>query len=346
MAQAPSAKAENQTPSDSTAADSPRQKDEGNLTQSLEKEANLADSPANTSDEDRTPTFSTPRQPESGENRLRPAADILNRIIWDPSFDSSDYIICYEDRFEGRLEAGLISEAMMAQRDKLEKSPARPSMFIEERDDDETISPNLARGLSADPTSVDVVGKSFEEEPMRQTKSQYFEDIFNTRGRELSPKTQDFSVIVAELKLSKKVKDEESLASMISSRLAHIYQKPESSLMVTIQHDVCLRFGISQCPAYLMKVYALPYSIAPITNLRCTILIQSALRELLQIEPNRGVVLYFPVPEENFATNNVTYMDEPPHHARRTEDEDPSILRNISRSLSRRLKSTKEEEEE
>jgi hypothetical protein len=88
-----------------------------------------------------------------------------------------------------------------------------------------------------------------------------------------------------------------------------------------------------------MKVYALPYSIAPITNLRCTILIQSALRELLQIEPSRGVVLYLPVPEENLATNNVTYTGELPRHTRRTEDEDPGILRNISRSLSRRLKS-------
>ncbi|ODM16237.1 hypothetical protein SI65_08236 [Aspergillus cristatus] len=50
---------------------------------------------------------STPKEPESMENRLRPAADVINRIIWDAKFDSEDYIIGYEDRFNGRLEASL-----------------------------------------------------------------------------------------------------------------------------------------------------------------------------------------------------------------------------------------------
>lgn len=34
-------------------------------------------------------------------------ADVINRLLWDPSFDHSDFIIGYEDRFEGRLEASL-----------------------------------------------------------------------------------------------------------------------------------------------------------------------------------------------------------------------------------------------
>lgn len=111
-------------------------------------------------------------------------------------------------------------------------------------------------------------------------------------------------------------------------------------MMVIIQQGVCIRFGISKDPAYLLKVYALPCLIASITNLRCTTMIQSALRDLLQIEPNRGVVLYLPVPEENFATNGVTYMGEIARYERRTDDDDPGILRNISRGLSRRLKSS------
>ncbi|PLB44614.1 hypothetical protein P170DRAFT_339583, partial [Aspergillus steynii IBT 23096] len=45
--------------------------------------------------------------PVSMENRLRPAADIINRIIWDSNYDSANYIIGYEDRFEGRLEVGI-----------------------------------------------------------------------------------------------------------------------------------------------------------------------------------------------------------------------------------------------
>ncbi|KAE8350876.1 hypothetical protein BDV28DRAFT_150517 [Aspergillus coremiiformis] len=240
------------------------------------------------------------------------------------------------------LPVRTVSETTMIQRNKLDRLTARPPVSIEETDDDGSMAPKLSRGVSADPASVDVVCKNVEEEPVRLTKSQYFEDIFNTRGRELPPRDrigQD-SVIVVEIKLSKMVEDDASLASMISSRLAHIYQKPESSMMVTVQQDACIRFGLLKGPAYLLKVYALPHLIASITNLRNTIFIQSALRDLLQIEPNRGVVLYLPVPEENFATNGTTYMGEIARHERRTDDDDPGILRNISRSLSRRLKSS------
>ncbi|KAJ5162053.1 hypothetical protein N7492_007445 [Penicillium capsulatum] len=45
--------------------------------------------------------------PQSAENKLRPASDIINRIIWDQQFDRSDYIIGFVDRFEGQLEVSL-----------------------------------------------------------------------------------------------------------------------------------------------------------------------------------------------------------------------------------------------
>ncbi|KAH1270822.1 hypothetical protein KXW98_002934 [Aspergillus fumigatus] len=52
---------------------------------------------------------STSKTSTSAENRLRPAADVINRLIWDTKFDSNDYTIGYEDRFNGRLEANLSS---------------------------------------------------------------------------------------------------------------------------------------------------------------------------------------------------------------------------------------------
>ncbi len=36
--------------------------------------------------------------------KLRPAADVLNRIRWDDGYDAGDYIIGYEDRFDGTCE--------------------------------------------------------------------------------------------------------------------------------------------------------------------------------------------------------------------------------------------------
>ncbi|CAI7600067.1 unnamed protein product [Penicillium glandicola] len=42
--------------------------------------------------------------PKVGENRLRPAADIINRITWDSAFERNNYVIGFIDRFEGQLE--------------------------------------------------------------------------------------------------------------------------------------------------------------------------------------------------------------------------------------------------
>ncbi|KAL4944425.1 hypothetical protein BDV06DRAFT_187290 [Aspergillus oleicola] len=65
-------------------------------------------SPTPPADETRS-VSPTPKASQSAENRLRPAADILNRLIWDESYDSTDFVIGYEDRFEGRMEASLNS---------------------------------------------------------------------------------------------------------------------------------------------------------------------------------------------------------------------------------------------
>ncbi|KAJ5259234.1 hypothetical protein N7478_012215 [Penicillium angulare] len=52
----------------------------------------------------REQSYSPPLEGKSGENRLRPAADVINRIIWDESFSPDDYMIVFLDRFEGELE--------------------------------------------------------------------------------------------------------------------------------------------------------------------------------------------------------------------------------------------------
>ncbi|KAJ5925838.1 hypothetical protein N7454_007348 [Penicillium verhagenii] len=39
-----------------------------------------------------------------GQNRLRPASDIINRIIWDSSYSPGNYTIVFLDRFQGELE--------------------------------------------------------------------------------------------------------------------------------------------------------------------------------------------------------------------------------------------------
>lgn len=89
-----------------------------------------------------------------------------------------------------------------------------------------------------------------------------------------------------------------------------------------------------------MKVMALPALIAPVTNLRNTILIQAALQGLLNIRADRGVIIYVPIPEENFATNGVTAMGDIRSLERQAQPGDSGFLKNISRSMSKRLKSS------
>ncbi|KAL5342442.1 hypothetical protein BJX70DRAFT_321949 [Aspergillus crustosus] len=65
--------------------------------------------PSPLADEAHTRSSPKPKRSEPAENRLRPAADILNRLVWDERYDSTDFVIGYEDRFEGRMEASLNS---------------------------------------------------------------------------------------------------------------------------------------------------------------------------------------------------------------------------------------------
>ncbi|RAH79848.1 hypothetical protein BO86DRAFT_435383 [Aspergillus japonicus CBS 114.51] len=348
-----------------------------------------------------------PKKPATVENRLRPAADVINRIIWDPDYDSDDFVIVYEDRFEGRLEASFntwkretthdefipqhrilhikrrtmtprrrrfefsfrkrhsgpstssssisptipvlqspmafqalgartISEATLKQKNKLDRAPVRPSMFLEEKDDDEHPMYPIKPGAPADVKPTHLERKSIEGESVLRPKSQYFEEMFNIRGLVTSPRTQitHESVTVVEVKINTRVKDDDTLASTISSKMAQILEKPEVFIMTTIQQDACVYFGNSNTPAYLMKVFALPVLIAPIMNLRSTILIQIELQKILSIAPNRGIILYIPMPEENLATNGMTVMGQLANLERGT-----GIFRTISRTVSRKLKS-------
>ncbi|SPO02626.1 related to poly(A) polymerase [Cephalotrichum gorgonifer] len=43
----------------------------------------------------------------AGAGKLRPAADVMNRLRWDDKMDPADYLVGYEDRFVGIIEKGL-----------------------------------------------------------------------------------------------------------------------------------------------------------------------------------------------------------------------------------------------
>ncbi|RPB03384.1 hypothetical protein L873DRAFT_1826394 [Choiromyces venosus 120613-1] len=73
-----------------------------------------------------------PKKPVPGK-KLRPALDVINRIRWDPTLDSGDFLIGYEDRFKGIREMD-VGKWKMEQTD-LEFIPLHRVVYFKRRSD-------------------------------------------------------------------------------------------------------------------------------------------------------------------------------------------------------------------
>ncbi|KAJ5359655.1 uncharacterized protein N7496_012068 [Penicillium cataractarum] len=221
------------------------------------------------------------------------------------------------------------AEINLHQRPKSERQAIAPFLFPEDDKEDENVAPVQHYFPETKPAYV--ISKSVEDESPTTTKKKtmYYEDAFAIRGSHNSPKDRVALDSVGDSRL----------ISELVFRLAHIYQRPESALQVVVQHNVSVVFGNTSLPSYLLKIYALPSAIAPVTNIRNTDLIQKGLQELLGIAPDQGVVLFLSVPEENLATNGSTAQGTI-SRLERNEAESPGLIKSISRGMSRHLKSS------
>lgn len=71
--------------------------------------------------------------PILGGKKLRPAADVINRIRWDPSLDARDFLIGYEDRFLGTREAEI--EKWKTEQTDLEFIPMHRVIYFKRKSD-------------------------------------------------------------------------------------------------------------------------------------------------------------------------------------------------------------------
>lgn len=65
--------------------------------------------------------------------KFRTAADVMNRIRWDPLLDSSDYLVGYEDRFSGAMEKDL--EAWKSEQTDEEFIPQHRILYFRRKSD-------------------------------------------------------------------------------------------------------------------------------------------------------------------------------------------------------------------
>ncbi|KAJ5493680.1 Tautomerase [Penicillium fimorum] len=221
------------------------------------------------------------------------------------------------------------------------EKPSRTSSMFKEDKHDENIMP--VTRFESESLPIYVSRKSVDDSPLTKMKKLYYEDAFTARGSHNSPKDRvtHESVVVVELKTNTKAKDDApKLLSDFAHFLAQVYQRPETSMLVTIDQNADLIFGNTSGSAYLLKITALSTLIGPLTNIHNTGLIQSIIQEVFGIAPDKGVVIYTPASEDNLATNGMTARDEIDRLERMDSDNSPSIFKSISRSMSRRMKSS------
>jgi Macrophage migration inhibitory factor (MIF) len=131
------------------------------------------------------------------------------------------------------------------------------------------------------------------------------------------------------------ISDEFTFLTDLSYHLSNRYQRPVSSIVVTLQHGTCMLFAGTFEPAYVMAVFALPSQVQTTVNKRNAVLIQKHMEESIGVAPSRGYVRFVAVPEENAAWHGKTVAGEIAELAGDGAEDGQSISSKKSRVRSR-----------
>ncbi|KAI0180504.1 Tautomerase/MIF [Hypoxylon sp. FL1284] len=165
---------------------------------------------------------------------------------------------------------------------------------------------NIYHALPGDPMGN---RKSHVHPELSKKRSAYFETEFATANRDPDPvraRVQNEAMVLAELRTNVIIRDESSFITDLSYHLSSRYQRPISSIAITLNHGACMMFGGTFDPAYTLTIHALPCLVQPTTNKRNAALIQQHMRETLGVVMSRGYVRFVATPEENMAVGGKT----------------------------------------
>ncbi|KAF4438301.1 macrophage migration inhibitory factor [Fusarium austroafricanum] len=129
--------------------------------------------------------------------------------------------------------------------------------------------------------------------------SDFFEEVFGSRKTdEPGDQIRNESVVLTEIKTNVIIEDEFTFITELSEYLSLRYNRPSSSIVTTVQHGICIRFGGSGDPCYTMKIEALARDLQPATNKRNMALFQMHMEQALRIPPSRGFLKFVPLAED------------------------------------------------
>ncbi|RDW84704.1 tautomerase [Coleophoma cylindrospora] len=185
--------------------------------------------------------------------------------------------------------------------------PTTKSVVFEEN----KIMRDIDRGAPGD-AAIFTENKTPEQKDYARRKSQHYSAAFTFREPNSSARERISreSIVMADVRTNVIIQDEYTFITDLSYNLSSRYQRPESSILVTVTHSACLLFGGSFDPAYTMTITALPSQVQQVTNKRNAALLQKNMEEALGVAPDRGLIKFVAIAEENLATNGKTAAAE------------------------------------
>ena len=174
-------------------------------------------------------------------------------------------------------------------------------------------------------------GRSYSYNDASKRRTQYYEDQFQYKDNAVTQtreRVQRQTPVIAELKtnvivssctvcningtnmVGVQIKDEFTLVTDLSYQLAQRYTRPDSCIMIKVDHSACLAMGGTFDPCYHLTVHAVQSQMGPSTNKRNAALIQAFMADILSVPADRGIITFIAMPEENLATGGTTILGE------------------------------------
>ncbi|KAL6720572.1 hypothetical protein ACLMJK_002496 [Lecanora helva] len=238
-----------------------------------------------------------------------------------------------------KRDQGLVSPAQSSFSFPDEEEPhaiSTPRDMIEEKEP----AKRLDRGTPGEGMVMSAANGTLQQQELRKKKSQFYTEVFSYREPNLSPKERIYkdSIVTAEVKTNIIIKDEYEFLQDLSQHLSQRYQRPTSSIFITLSHSACLLFGGSFDSAYMITISALSSQLLPTTNKRNAALLQTFLADSLGVAPARGVIRFSRIPDEDMAYNGTTVLGQIENLQKSPTNENKSIpvltpfpQRNLSR---------------
>ncbi|KAI1051405.1 hypothetical protein LB506_003370 [Fusarium annulatum] len=132
---------------------------------------------------------------------------------------------------------------------------------------------------------------------LTRNRSDFFEEAFGPKHtQDPGDRIRNESPVLVEIKTN--IEDEFTFITELSEYLSLRYNRPASSIVITVQHGICIQFGGGSDAVYTMTIEALARDVQTTTNKRNIALFQRHMEQALRIPPSKGFLRFVPLAED------------------------------------------------